>query len=79
MQAEQDARFEEDVWTDDIRTFLQGCQQTTIMQVARNLNFTTDRVGTRDQRRIAAILRNLGWKEERSNAARGWVPRVVLP
>jgi predicted P-loop ATPase len=61
MQAEQAARFDEDAWTDPIRAFLQGSERTTVMAVAAKLGFTPDRLGTRDQRRIAAVLRTLGW------------------
>jgi hypothetical protein len=80
MQAEQEARFEEDAWTDPIRDFVQGVRQTTIVTVATEaLGLGKDRLGTRDQRRISAILRTLGWDLQRTGRARLWVPKVAGP
>jgi predicted P-loop ATPase len=72
---EQDARYEEDVWEDTIRIFLEPKDQTTIGQVARDcLGISTERIATADQRRIARCLEHLGWKRgPRSNSARYWV------
>jgi predicted P-loop ATPase len=56
--AEQAARYEGDAWEEPIQIFLQGVQQTTLLQVAKNcLDFTTvERFGKADQNRIAAIM-----------------------
>jgi Virulence-associated protein E len=60
---QQDERYEPDAWEDLIRPFLDGVTKTTILQVARSaLDFKAERLGTTDQRRIAAILELLGWK-----------------
>jgi predicted P-loop ATPase len=60
---EQDARYEPDAWEDAIETFLQGRGRVTILEIAREcLHFTTDKLGTADQRRIAAALERLRWQ-----------------
>jgi hypothetical protein len=46
------------------------------MAVAAKLGFTPDRLGTRDQRRIAAVLRTLGWDLQRTGSTRWWRPKV---
>jgi hypothetical protein len=74
---EQEARFEGDAWEEPVRNFLDGVQKTTILQVARlALEFPSiDRVGTADQRRIAAIFTSLGWahcKREPGTGRRLW-------
>jgi predicted P-loop ATPase len=75
IQAQQEARFDEDAWTDVIREHLHGVPRTTVMRVAVALGFTNDRLGTRDQRRISGILRRLDWVQERDEAGRWWAPK----
>jgi predicted P-loop ATPase len=59
---QQAARYEGDAWEDDIAGYLATLSKTTIGQIARNcLGFKTERIGTADQRRIAAVLEQLGW------------------
>jgi predicted P-loop ATPase len=74
---QQQDRYETDAWEEPIRNWLKGVTRTTILQVAKScLDFeTVDRLGAADQRRIAAILRVLGWKQARSTGGiRFWEP-----
>ena len=62
---EQCARYEADAWEQAIGEFLirQHADYTTILEVARDgLGLLTPRIGTYDQRRIAAALERLGWE-----------------
>jgi predicted P-loop ATPase len=60
---EQAARYEGDTWEETIAAYLAHFQDNvTIGQVARNaLQFENQRIGTADQRRIAAAMDRLGW------------------
>ena len=72
---EQAARYEADAWEDPIREFLVNKSRTTVIAVARGcLEFKTDRLGTAEQRRIAAILMTLGWHRGKrgNNGERFW-------
>jgi predicted P-loop ATPase len=76
---QQEARFEADVWEGMIGEFLAGKHSTTVGEIARSaLHFEASRIGTADQRRIAAALEHLGWKRGDKNS-RGlipWTPRA---
>jgi predicted P-loop ATPase len=63
IEAEQEARFETDVWEEKIAEFLEGRSKVTIWQVAREgLFIETARIGTADQRRVMATMERLGWR-----------------
>ena len=65
--AEQAARYEADAWEDNIGEFFatHNQQRVTISQVAHEaLHIETPKIGTADQRRIAAALEQLGWKRQ---------------
>jgi len=76
IKPEQDARYEADAWEEAIQNYLKGHTddignirpphpRVTISDVAQNaLRFETTRIGTHDQRRIAAVLTNLGYTRE---------------
>jgi predicted P-loop ATPase len=86
---EQEARYEGDAWEGPIAEFLaKGVTSTTVLAVAKNaLAFVrtdkdgneismVNRLGTADQRRIAAVLTKLGWqrgKREPGTGKRFWV------
>jgi hypothetical protein len=60
---EQFQRYEADAWQENISVFLETEDKVTIGQVARiALDIETPRIGTAEQRRIAAALEQLGWK-----------------
>jgi predicted P-loop ATPase len=60
---EQAARYEGDAWEDTIAAYVKYESKVTIGQVAHSgLGIDTGRIGTADQRRIAAALEQLGWK-----------------
>ena len=63
IRPQQDGRYESDAWEDAIGEFLAGQTRVTILDVARRALFLeTPKIGTRDQRRIAAALERLGWR-----------------
>jgi predicted P-loop ATPase len=77
IQPEQDARFEPDIWEEHIAAYLAERTTVTIAQVAREALFMeTPRIGTADQRRIAAALERLGWKRLKKDfkGNRPWGP-----
>jgi predicted P-loop ATPase len=76
---QQEARFEVDAWEDAISRFLMTTTTTTVEIVAREgLFIDLPKIGTADQRRIAASLERLGWKRgERTKTGRPWVRSVT--
>src|SRR5262249_53482901 len=65
IMPEQAARYEADAWEETIRDYVAKHSKVTIGQVAcEALSFETQRIGTADQRRIAAALDLLGWKRQ---------------
>jgi predicted P-loop ATPase len=72
---QQAARYEADAWEEAIREWLDATtlSRVTLIQIAKGaLELKTDRIGTADQRRIVAILTNLGWRPKRDNRGRWW-------
>jgi predicted P-loop ATPase len=62
IKQQQEARFEADAWEDLIADFVATRTKVTIGEVAQGaLFFEKARIGTADQRRIAAILELLAW------------------
>jgi predicted P-loop ATPase len=62
IKQEQEARYEADAWEDLIKDYVATQAKVTIGQIAQHaLFFDKSKIGTADQRRIAAILELLGW------------------
>ncbi|WGD56066.1 virulence-associated E family protein [Bradyrhizobium sp. CB1650] len=62
IMPEQVARYEADAWEETIATYLKKQNKVTVGQVARDaLGIETPKIGTADQRRVAAALEQLGW------------------
>jgi predicted P-loop ATPase len=78
MLTHQEARFEVDAWEESIAAHLNSgvfVSRVTVLSVAREaLGIETARLGTAEQRRIAAILQRLGWARTKrgSNGERYW-------
>jgi predicted P-loop ATPase len=81
IMPEQAARYEADAWEENIGDHIKRKQRVTVGEVARQALFIeTPRIGTADQRRIAAALERLNWRRERdgktdSQGKRWWVPK----
>jgi predicted P-loop ATPase len=74
IKPQQDDRFEGDPWDETIAAHLATCERVRITDIARNvLGIEGAKVGTADQRRIAAVLAGLGWKPVRDWQGRGYV------
>ena len=75
IKPQQDARYEADAWEQNIGQYLAGKERVTVSAVAKDaLYIETPRLGTAEQRRIAAALEQLGWQRGvRDGAARWWV------
>jgi predicted P-loop ATPase len=70
---EQAARYEGDAWEEDIAAYLAAKTRVTIGEVAQHALFIEKpRIGTADQRRIAAILERIGWRRERADGNTDW-------
>jgi predicted P-loop ATPase len=73
IMPEQAARYEADAWEENIATYLETKSRVTVGEVARGgLGIETARIGTADQRRIAAALERLGWCRERADGKTDW-------
>jgi predicted P-loop ATPase len=79
IMPEQSARYEADAWEENIAELLRGVSKVTIGQVARDaLHIETPRIGTAEQRRIAAALERLNWKRQPKDweGKRWWIKAV---
>jgi predicted P-loop ATPase len=66
IMPEQAARYEADVWEENIARYVDTRSQVTVGELAHQALFIeTPRIGTADQRRIAAALERLGWKRDK--------------
>ncbi len=80
IQPEQEARYEADVWEENVAELLRARPKVTVAEIAREaLHIDTPKIGTIEQRRIIAILEQLGWQRgQREASKRWWVPRGAL-
>ena len=77
IMPQQAARYEADVWEENIVDYLKMNTKVTIGQVARGpLNIETPRIGRAEQNRIAAALQRLGWQRELSIGQTDWQGKV---
>jgi predicted P-loop ATPase len=73
IMPEQAARYEGDAWEESIASYLQTVQRATVGMVARaGLGIDIPRIGTADQRRIAAAMVQLGWRREKLDGKTDW-------
>ena len=62
IMPQQSSRYENDAWEESITEYLKGKERVTVGEIAKLALFIeTPRIGTADQRRIAAVLEMLGW------------------
>ena len=75
IRPEQEARYEADAWEEAVAECAAKHSEVTIMQVAiHGLGFDKPRLGTSEQRRIAAVLERIGWVRKRGGGGvRYWV------
>ena len=81
---EQASRYDHDAWEEPIEEFIDrrvtdlrtGNKpvRVSVHEIARGLGFDNSRIGTADQRRIAAVITNLGWRRVKDKAGRGFEP-----
>jgi predicted P-loop ATPase len=69
----QDGRQWHDAWAERVEPLVSARSQITISELAQLLGLDTNRLDRMAQRRLADILRSLGWRKVRStNGARVW-------
>ena len=85
IMPEQASRYEADAWEENIAAYIESKSKVTVGEVARDaLHIETPRIGTADQRRIAAALETLRWRRERLDGKtdwqgkRWWVPAMTV-
>jgi hypothetical protein len=74
---QQAQRYESDAWEENVATFLEGKTRVTVCEVAREaLHIDLPKIGTAEQRRIAAALEQLQWHRLPVNwqGKRFWAP-----
>jgi predicted P-loop ATPase len=66
--AEQARRFDEDIWTSPIEKFVEGQKEVTISQILEQcLGVEKDRQTQREQNRVAAVLKLIGFEKLHAN------------
>jgi predicted P-loop ATPase len=73
IKPQQDLRFEGDPWEETIRAHVATLSRVRVTDIARNVfMIETAKIGTTEQRRIAAVLTGLGWTPIRDWKGRGY-------
>jgi predicted P-loop ATPase len=73
LPKKQAARYEHDVWEEKIEDYLATQFRVTVGQVAHEaLGMEAQRIGTADQRRIAAAMELLHWDHELPDGKTDW-------
>lgn len=75
IQPEQEARYEGDPWEGPIKRWLEehASNHVEVAGVAEGaLDLQRSKIGSREQRRITAILHELGWTPKRVKGRRKW-------
>ena len=71
IKPEQEQRFENDPWEPLIVDHVAGLDRVQVCEIAnRVIGLDNARIGTKEQRRITAILTFLGWTPKRTNSKR---------
>jgi predicted P-loop ATPase len=70
---EQAARYEADVWEDNIAEYLKTNTKVTVGQIAKDaLHIDTPRLGRAEQNRIVSAMERIGWRRERPLGEKDW-------
>jgi predicted P-loop ATPase len=70
---QQADRYEADVWEEQIGSYLESVERTTVGQVMQQaLSIDTPRKSRADQNRTIAAMERLGWKRERADGRTDW-------
>lgn len=80
IKPEQEARFEADAWEQAVSKYLTEKERVTILEVAQKALFIDlPKIGTADQRRISAVLENIGWESTKrgTGGIRWWIRSVT--
>lgn len=77
MAAEQDARYDHDVWHEQVAKWLDGVDRAvTVLEILSScLGMDLDNANNAHGKRIVGILQSLGWIPGRSKKAKFWIKR----
>jgi len=74
IKPQQAARYEADIWERLIKNYLIGIRQVTALELANGpLQIPIGMIQTATNRRIASILRNLGWRAKHTDKGTVWL------
>ena len=82
IKPEQEERYEADAWEGKVGSYLDGRTFVTVAEVGKEgLFIETPKLGTAEQRRIAAAMERLGWERggRGAHGERYWRPKASPP